>query len=50
MVVVTELPEKRTRVYTRKCQVHLTDDQVALHDRARETRKPRTLVLGGIGA
>ena len=34
MVVVTELPEKRTRVYTRKCQVYLTDAQVAVHDRA----------------
>lgn len=34
MVVVTELPGKRTRVYTRKCRVHLTDAQVALHDRA----------------
>ena len=34
MVVVTELPEKQTRVYTRKCQVYLTDDQVAVHDRA----------------
>ena len=34
MVVVTELPEKRTRVYTRKSQVYLTDAQVALHDRA----------------
>ena len=34
MVVVTELPEKRTRMYTRKCQVCLTDAQVAVHDRA----------------
>lgn len=34
MVVVTELPEKQTRVYTRKCQVYLTDAQVAVHDRA----------------
>ena len=34
MVVVTELPGKQTRVYTRKCQVHLTDAQVAIHDRA----------------
>ena len=34
MVVVTELPEKRTRMYTRKCQVYLTDAQVAVHDRA----------------
>ncbi len=34
MVVVIELPEKRTRVYTRKCQVYLTDAQVAVHDRA----------------
>ena len=34
MAVVTELPGKQTRVYTRKCQVYLTDVQVALHDRA----------------
>jgi hypothetical protein len=34
MVVVTEFPEKRTRVYTRKCQVYLTDAQVAVHDRS----------------
>ncbi len=34
MVVVTELPEKQTRVYTRKCQVYLTDAQVAVHDGA----------------
>lgn len=34
MVVVTKLPEKQTRVYTRKCQVYLTDAQVAVHNRA----------------
>lgn len=34
MAVVTELPGKQTRVYTRKCQVYLTDAQVAIHDRA----------------
>ena len=34
MVVATELTEKQTRVYTRKCQVYLTDAQAAVHDRA----------------